>query len=127
MSLSFSLAAKPSIHRSNRKPCCSRNDVIRSEVTLAPKQRTESMFPLLSKQGVSLADLHVQEVVERQCQTSNFDTLSPCSKPKFEPNFLMDSYEMCRKICAEYAKTFYLGANSTFILVEHSRFLKFTS
>ncbi|KAJ1406076.1 Trans-Isoprenyl Diphosphate Synthase, head-to-head [Sesbania bispinosa] len=109
MSLSFSVAAKPSTIWSNSRPCCRRFDVIRSEVTMAPKQRTESMFPQLSKRGVPLADLHVQEVVERQSLAANFATLNPCSKPQFEPSFLNDAYEMCRKICAEYAKTFYLG------------------
>lgn len=82
---------------------------------MAPKHhRTRTTFPQLSKQGVSLADLHVQEVVERQSQTANFATLlgGPSSKPhQFEPSFLKDAYEMCRKICAEYAKTFYLGTN----------------
>ena len=112
--MSFSLAPKPSITGwSNRKACCARFAVIRSEIAVASKQRTTtSMLPQLSKQGVSLADLHVQEVVERQCQSANFATvISPCRKPQFEPSFLKDAYKMCRKICAEYAKTFYLGTN----------------
>ncbi|KAG4934636.1 hypothetical protein JHK82_048943 [Glycine max] len=108
MSLSFcSLIAKPCsmINGSNRKPCCGRTRfgvIIRSEVNVAPKQRG---IPQLSKQGVPLA---VQEVVHRQSQIINH-----CSKPRplFEPTFLYDAYEMCRNICAEYAKTFYLGRN----------------
>ncbi|MED6135610.1 platinum sensitivity [Stylosanthes scabra] len=74
----------------------------------------------MSKQGVPLlADLNVHEVVERQCQNGNFGTTTTTSgtnnnplrkkKSRFEPNFLKDAYEMCRKICKEYAKTFYLG------------------
>ncbi|KAK7387628.1 hypothetical protein VNO78_28553 [Psophocarpus tetragonolobus] len=103
MNLSFSsVTAKPC---STRKPCCSsrRCGVIRSEVNVAPKQRRGGV---LSKQVVPLSDIHVQEVVHRQSQI-----MSPCSKPKpqFEPNFLSDAYEMCGNICAEYAKTFYLG------------------
>nr|KYP32047.1 hypothetical protein KK1_047372 [Cajanus cajan] len=68
---------------------------------MAPRERSQ-----LSKQGLPLADLHVQEVVHRQSQI-----ISPCSmpKPQFDPSFLNDAYEMCRNICAEYAKTFYLG------------------
>ncbi|XP_061360583.1 phytoene synthase 2, chloroplastic-like [Gastrolobium bilobum] len=104
MILSFSVAAKPSIIGRNRKQCCT----IRSEVTIAPKQRTESMFPQLSKQGVPLADLRVQEVVQRQFHRAHYPT-SSTSMPQFDPNFLNDANEMCRKICAEYAKTFYLG------------------
>ncbi|KAK7295630.1 hypothetical protein RJT34_18541 [Clitoria ternatea] len=95
MSLSF---ASPSwiniIGSNNKKPCCRRFGGVRSEATVVHKQRTESM---------SLADLHVQEVVHKQSQ------IAPCSKAQFEPRFLKDSYEMCRNICAEYAKTFYLG------------------
>ncbi|MED6134325.1 platinum sensitivity [Stylosanthes scabra] len=82
----------------------------------------------LSIQGTGsvplLADLNVHEVVERQCQNGNFGTNTSGTnnnnnnnnnnplrkkKPRFEPNFLKDAYEMCRKICKEYAKTFYLG------------------
>lgn len=118
MSLSFcSLIAKPCsmINGSNRKPCCGRTRfgvIIRSEVNVAPKQRG---IPQLSKQGVPLA---VQEVVHRQSQI-----ISPCSKlkPLFKPIFLNDAYEMCRNICAEYAKTFYLGtqlqSKSTLFLI----------
>jgi phytoene synthase len=76
---------------------------------MVPKHRTTTLFPQLSNQGVSVADLHVQEVVEKQSQTTNFDTLCSNFKPRFEPSFLKDAYEMCRNICAEYAKTFYLG------------------
>ncbi|KAL1320001.1 hypothetical protein HN51_064764 [Arachis hypogaea] len=117
MSMSFSLAPKP---YSSSITCCRRFGGIRSEVVavmVAPKQRrrellgessgTVIMFPHhLSKQGVPLADLHVHEVVEWQCQNGNFGTTT---KPRFEPCFLNDGYEMCRKICKEYAKTFYLG------------------
>ncbi|WJX39360.1 platinum sensitivity [Trifolium repens] len=110
MSIPFSVAAKPSTIRTNRKLCCRRYDVIvRSELTMVPKHRTTTLFPQLSNQGVSVSDLHVQEVVEKQSQTTNFDTLCSNFKPRFEPSFLKDAYEMCRNICAEYAKTFYLG------------------
>jgi phytoene synthase len=117
MSIPFSVAAKPSTIRTNRKLCCRRYDVIvRSELTMVPKHRTTTLFPQLSNQGVSVADLHVQEVVEKQSQTTNFDTLCSNFKPRFEPSFLKDAYEMCRNICAEYAKTFYLGKNLEYVL-----------
>ncbi|XP_027337592.1 phytoene synthase 2, chloroplastic-like [Abrus precatorius] len=110
MSLSFSsVAATPScIIGSNRQPSSTRFHVIRSEVTAAPKHRTASAFPQLSKQGVPLADLHVQEVVHRQSQPHVATVISPSTKP---PSFLKDAYEMCRNICAEYAQTFYLGTS----------------
>jgi len=112
MSIPFSAAAKSSIIRTNRKPCYRRYDVITSELIMVPKHKTTT-FPQLSKQGVSVADLHVQQVVEKQSQTNNFDTpYSSHFKPQFEPSFLKDAYEMCRNICAEYAKTFYLGKKS---------------
>lgn len=110
MSIPFSVAVKPSTIRNNRKPCGRRYDVITSELTMVPKHSRTALFPQLSKQRVSVADLHVQEVVEKQSRIADFDT--PCFsnfKPRFEPSFLKNAYEMCRNICAEYAKTFYLG------------------
>ncbi|KOM27531.1 hypothetical protein LR48_Vigan434s000700 [Vigna angularis] len=107
MSLSFSsVTVKPfSMSVSNKKACRSRRrfSVTRSEITVAPNPQQRRQ---LSKQGFPLTDLHVQEVVHRQTQI-----ISPCSKPniQFHSTFLNDAYEMCRNICAEYAKTFYLG------------------
>ncbi|XP_014521685.1 phytoene synthase 2, chloroplastic-like [Vigna radiata var. radiata] len=107
MSLSFSsVTVKPcSMSMSNKKACRSRRrfSVTRSEITVAPNPQHKRQ---LSKQGFPLTDLHVQEVVHRQTQI-----ISPCSKPnvQFHSTFLNDAYEMCRNICAEYAKTFYLG------------------
>ena len=67
MSISFSVATMTSIIGSEMRSLNSRRfDVVRTEVMVAPKQRKESIFyPQLSKQSVALADLHVQEVVER--------------------------------------------------------------
>jgi len=120
MSIPFSVAAKSSVIGTTRKPCYRRYDVITSELIMVPKHKTTT-FPQLSKQGVSVADLHVQEVVEKQSQTSNFDTLCSSNfKPRFEPSFLQDAYELCRNICAEYAKTFYLGKNIEYVLLNAS-------
>lgn len=110
MSIPFSVAVKPSIIRNKRKPCCRRYGVITSELTMVPKHSRTASFPQLSKQGVSVADLHVQEVVEKQSRIADFDTPYLSNfVPQFEPGFLKNAYEMCRNICAEYAKTFYLG------------------
>ncbi|KAI9075801.1 hypothetical protein K1719_042287 [Acacia pycnantha] len=112
MSQPFSLAANASINGSHISVSKAigriRVGVIRAQVTLAPKPTGDISYPQLSKQGIPLADLHVQEVVERQTQPAKFITI-PRQKPQFRPGFIEEAYESCRKICAEYAKTFYLG------------------
>lgn len=83
----------------------------RAEVTLAPKQSSGMRaFPELSKQGVPLADLRIQDIVKRQSPTHVMRQHLFCRKPQFHPLFLEEAYERCRKICAEYAKSFYLGS-----------------
>lgn len=86
----------------------------RAQVTLAPKQQSSGMrvFPELSKQGVPLADLRIQEIVRRQSPIHSLVMRQHlvCRKPQFHPLFLQEAYERCRKICAEYAKSFYLGS-----------------
>lgn len=82
--------------------------VTRAQVSVAPKlpgfQKTQQPPPL-TNQGISLNELHLHEVVEKQTRTRGFAG----RKPRFEPSFLDDSYEACRRLCALYAKTFYLG------------------
>ncbi|PRQ35702.1 putative 15-cis-phytoene synthase [Rosa chinensis] len=111
MSSTFSLAPKPYIRESNRKllPPKSMLTTIRAEVITAPKQRSTRIFPELSIQGIPVADLHVQEIVQRQSKTDNTANGGTSRKPQFVPSFLEEAYERCRTICAEYAKTFYLG------------------
>ncbi|XP_054807598.1 phytoene synthase 2, chloroplastic-like [Prosopis cineraria] len=112
MSLPFSPAANASIigsHISAGKSISRRLSVTGAQVTLAPKPTRDIVYRHLSKQGIPLADLHVQDVVERQTQPAKFISTSPRNKPMFRPGFLEEAYESCRKICAEYAKTFYLG------------------
>ncbi|KAG2671419.1 hypothetical protein I3760_14G135500 [Carya illinoinensis] len=105
----YSVAVKPCIRVSNGK-CPSRKSIIaRAEVTMAPQHSTTLIFPLLSKDGIPLADLHVQEIIERRSQNNILAREDPCKKPRFHPTFLEEAYEKCRNICAEYAKTFYLG------------------
>lgn len=82
----------------------------KSGVIAAPKNPQRLKFPTLSKQGIPLADLNVDEIVERQSHANNFSREESCKKKQqFHPSFLEEAYESCRKICAEYAKTFYLG------------------
>ena len=109
----FSVAANASINGSLisvRKSITRRLGAIKAQVTVAPNPTKDITYPQLSKQGMCLADLHLQEVVERQTRPAKFITI-PRKKPQFRPGFLEEAYESCRKICAEYAKTFYLGAN----------------
>nr|APO14284.1 phytoene synthase 2 [Luffa aegyptiaca] len=111
MSCSISVAAKPCIFIGEGKgklfPKRSTLIMNRAGVIAAPKSPQTLDFPTLSKQGIPLADLHVEEIVERQSQGNHFSDEESCKK--FHPWFLEEAYESCRKICAEYAKTFYLG------------------
>ncbi|BBH04307.1 hypothetical protein Prudu_015405 [Prunus dulcis] len=74
MCSTFSLAAKTYIGESNgirhRKSMVT---ATRAEVIPAPKQRSRPVFPELSIQGIPIADLHVQEIVQRQSQTYSMD------------------------------------------------------
>lgn len=82
---------------------------------VAPKRPT---LPELSLKGIPHTDLHVREIVQRQLYTRHSDH-NLCRKPEFNPEFLEDAYDRCRDICAEYAKTFYLGA-----ILDSKKFLK---
>lgn len=112
MCSTFSPAAKPCISVSNGKFPSRKSTVTRAEVTMAPQQRSTSTFPALLKHGIPLADLHVKEIVERQSKNNNSGRGYSRKKPQFQPMFLEEAYESCRNICAEYAKTFYLGPTS---------------
>lgn len=109
MSSTFSLAPKPYIRESNGNllPPKSMLTTIRAEVITAPKQRNTRIFPELSIQGIPVADLHVQEIVQRQ--SKSIAKVGTSRKSQFDSSFLEEAYQRCRNICAEYAKTFYLG------------------
>ncbi|MCD7465023.1 hypothetical protein HAX54_000415 [Datura stramonium] len=80
---------------------------VRAEVLIvSPKKREKSIHELLSVQGIAHTHRRVREVVWKQTHVTN-DLC--CRTPSFDPVFLDEAYELCRKICAEYAKTFYLG------------------
>lgn len=119
MRSTISVAAKPCVIEANgkillREYCImsSSSSCTRAEVTVAPKQSGGMrVFPELSK----LADLRIQEVVKRQTPIHNLVRQDhACRKPQFHPTFLREAYERCRKICEEYAKSFYLGFSLLF-------------
>ena len=106
----FAPAAKPCISVNNGKFPSRKSTVTRAEVAMSPQQKSTGIFPALAMHGIPFADLHVQEIVERQ--SKNLAREDPREKPQFHPKFLVEAYERCRDICAEYAKTFYLGPTS---------------
>ncbi|XP_076938951.1 phytoene synthase 2, chloroplastic-like [Bidens hawaiensis] len=84
----------------------SRREFVITVRVVAPKKPN---LPELSLKGIPHTDLRVREIVQRQLQTRR-DDYSGCGKPdQFHPEFLEEAYDRCRDICAEYAKTFYLG------------------
>ncbi|KAF3638633.1 Phytoene synthase, chloroplastic [Capsicum annuum] len=88
---------------------CRRKLLIRAEVlTVSPKKKEKSIDELLSVQGIAYTHRRIREVVWKQTHVVN--DLLCCRNPSFDPVFLDEAYELCRKICAEYAKTFYLGS-----------------
>ncbi|XP_068339230.1 phytoene synthase 2, chloroplastic-like [Pyrus communis] len=111
MCSTFSFAGKTYIGESNGRIRCRKSMVTaaKAQVITAPKHRSRPVFPQLSIQGIPLADLQVQEVVQRQSQTYSVDGEGGRSSPQFNPSFLEEAYERCKNLCAEYAKTFYLG------------------
>lgn len=115
MCITFSLTSKPCIGVCNGSLQFPKSMVTtaRTEVITAPKR--PNTFPGLTKQGLSDTDLRVQEVVRRQSWSHSLVTEVNCRKSRFEPMFVDDAYDMCRNICAEYAKTFYLGPNNFYI------------
>ncbi|XP_015072370.1 phytoene synthase 2, chloroplastic-like [Solanum pennellii] len=76
-------------------------------LTVSPKKSEQSIHELLSVQGIAHTHRRVREVVWKQTNVTNENLC--CKNPRFDPMFLDEAYELCRKICEEYAKTFYLG------------------
>lgn len=106
MCSTFSLVAKPCIGGL----CSGKSFCTKASMTIAPRKQTLKTFPGISKQGIPYGDLNVGEIVERQCQIRFTVPDDACRmKPEFHPMFLQEAYERCRNICAEYAKSFYLG------------------
>nr|XP_043624565.1 phytoene synthase 2, chloroplastic-like [Erigeron canadensis] len=108
MTSAVSILSKPCIGpASNNARNFHQEFTVTARVVVAPKRPT---LPELSIKGIPHTDLHIREIVQRQLKipdTSDHNYV--CKKPEFHPSFLDDAYERCRVICAEYAKTFYLG------------------
>ncbi|XP_031385686.1 phytoene synthase 2, chloroplastic-like [Punica granatum] len=83
----------------------------RAQVTVAPRKTKTGLriVPELPKEGIPLNDLHLLEIVERQSKANGLAREDAGRRPGFHPLFLEEAYESCRRLCAEYAKTFYLG------------------
>ncbi|KAL5766908.1 hypothetical protein ACOSP7_017525 [Xanthoceras sorbifolium] len=116
MCSTFSLGAKPCIGGlCNGKVILCRKSEVRASTTIAPRERRRSsqsqVFPGLSKQGISHSDLNVREIVEKQSQSQYLAMEDDACRrnPEFHPMFLEEAFERCGKLCAEHAKTFYLG------------------
>ncbi|KAK6925797.1 Squalene/phytoene synthase [Dillenia turbinata] len=109
--MALMLGAKPCFRANDRSFVPYRQKILttRAEVIAVPKKARQFTMPELSKQGIPHKDLHLGEIVKRQTQSNNSVFEEACRKPKFSPAFLQEAYERCREICADYAKTFYLG------------------
>lgn len=106
MSSSVSILGKPCVGSVINKGKNSHQEFTVSARVVAPKRPT---LPDLSIKGIPHTDLHIRGIVQRQLQTRQTNH-SICKKPEFHPHFLEEAYDRCRDICAEYAKTFYLGS-----------------
>ncbi|CAN1841694.1 Phytoene synthase 2, chloroplastic [Linum perenne] len=79
-------------------------------VITVPKLKGSRRSPSLLKElGIPHGDLCVDEIVERQQHLCYNSSGERRLSSKFSSEFLDESYERCKDICAEYAKTFYLG------------------
>ncbi|XP_039053537.1 phytoene synthase 2, chloroplastic-like [Hibiscus syriacus] len=110
MCITLSFTSKPGIGARNGSvpvlksmPATARSQVI--AVPIIPVA-----FPGSTKQCISDMDLGVNEVVRRQSWPNYLASKAGNSRrSRFDPMFINEAYDKCRTICAEYAKTFYLG------------------
>lgn len=114
MCSTFSVAAKPFIGESRGKILSQQviNSGARSELNInIPREKNSIIFPRLSTQGMLQSDVHIREIAERRSLANNLLDKGDAfrSKPQLDAMFLDEAYERCRKICAEFAKTYYLG------------------
>lgn len=114
----FPYATKPPINVGNGifLPHRYTKVIIRAEVLATDPKRGERMLPELSVQGIPHTDHNIHEIFQRQSQTNRFSIKDALGRPEFHPMFLEEAYERCKIICAEHAKTFYLGTlKNTFL------------
>lgn len=107
----FFWAAKPCIKPANGILLHRRTITAGTQYGIAVSKRKnkELSHTEFSLEGIPCTDLFVHEVVQRQSQKTSRIFEDACPKPNFYPAFLDEAYKRCRDICAEYAKTFYLG------------------
>jgi phytoene synthase len=71
----------------------------------------------LIKEFIPRTDLLVHEVVERQSQANNLAKQDACRRVEMNLTLLEEAYKRCRNICAEYARTYYLGGYNILFLI----------
>lgn len=71
----------------------------------------------LIKDFIPRTDLRVHEIVERQPQANNLAKQDACRRVEMNLTLLEEAYKRCRNICAEYARTYYLGGNNILFLI----------
>ncbi|KAL0459884.1 UNVERIFIED_CONTAM: Bifunctional 15-cis-phytoene synthase, chromoplastic [Sesamum latifolium] len=113
MNAAFSSAANPYSKPTNSVflPHKYKKTNARAEVGIfVPRKGRDFSQTQLSVHGIPCTHLLVHEIVQRQSHKNNPSTwLDACPKPSSHPMFLEEAYERCKDICAENAKTFYLG------------------
>ncbi|CAK7339137.1 unnamed protein product [Dovyalis caffra] len=107
MGSTFLVSTNPCYGSNNGKLLHPKSLVTRTsaEVNRAYYGSSRLAFLPLLKEVIPHTDLHVHKIVERQSLAEEH----PFRRRKFDPLFLKEAYEGCRKICAEFAGTYYLG------------------
>lgn len=70
-----------------------------------------SSFAVSNKSIHFFDEVQIEQVIERQ---------SKCLIPKkqtYDPSLLREAYKSCQNICAQHAKSYYLGTYKTFLVV----------
>lgn len=95
------------------RPCIRHANVFLCRAQDSSSPGTLKIDTMLTKQpkggAILLAELRVDEVVTRQSRCSPAVDRQQHKRFMLDEVLLEDAYERCRCVCAEYAKTFYLG------------------
>lgn len=92
------------------------NTVIIEATALKKNKRRRDNFssidlPILYSQELPQINQHISEIIQRQSKVAldhdDYDVV--CRRLQIDQIVLEEGYERCRKICAEFSKTFYLG------------------
>jgi phytoene synthase len=71
----------------------------------------------LIKEFIPRTGLRVHEIVERQSQANNLTKQDACRRVEMNLTLLEEAYKRSRNICAEYARTYYLGGYNILFLI----------